>query len=549
MATKSQVCYNNEYNLPAFFNEQTDHEHDQFVQFQAAQQQQQHERPSSYRQLVGLEPKYYHLNQSLNTNKDRLYPQNSAMFNPLQDQCFFDLASTKIINHKDIPGLIVPREITSYNSIPRSIPQTPPFSQTETVMRVFSSVSKLPIKMEVRGQIDKGFSLTKDDNWTGYRRNYFKILGAYSLSCSQTQRGIPLRDHDVLKEKLIIGCGNGIYEPILDFCLGICARVHQQDYSVIELVQLTVKRDKGPQNPPTLQSLHPGGNLDLMLNFANDYTENQLSNTHIAIWNRIQFKQSTANNRRKKASQQYFSVYVELFGNIGSTASLNNIKSQNLHTCSKGLHWMRLAYVRSCALVVRGRSPAHYKDINDIIKDSCIKRDIYKLQDSVIEKPEFDIQRNKFLNNDTVSHKKPVDERYLSVNTQNLPENLLMMSNSSVGSHRIARQPGVSFEPNSYSSTLQPYGDRYQYCTNGLLDPVSLMPNISHHALIDNDEYQELQPTVSYYSGPSLSPSPSPISKTNNENGFNNGIINSQNSLYCNTHSLSNYHPMQSMPS
>ena len=65
---------------------------------------------------------------------------------------------------------------------------------------------------------------------------------------------------------------------------------------------------------------------------------------------RIQFERATLNNGKKESRQQYFNIVIEL--NAQTSGGEN----------SQGLHWLRIARITSEPIIVRGRSPGHYKD-------------------------------------------------------------------------------------------------------------------------------------------------------------------------------------------
>jgi meiosis-specific transcription factor NDT80 len=63
----------------------------------------------------------------------------------------------------------------------------------------------------------------------------------------------------------------------------------------------------------------------------------------------VQFKQATANNGKRRASQQYFHLIVELFADV---------RKENSDTPT----WVKVAHRVSEKIVVRGRSPSHYQN-------------------------------------------------------------------------------------------------------------------------------------------------------------------------------------------
>ncbi|ORZ01729.1 hypothetical protein BCR43DRAFT_487407 [Syncephalastrum racemosum] len=142
-------------------------------------------------------------------------------------------------------------------------------------------------------RVDRGFFLTDDYQWTCYRRNYFKL----SVWINST-----------LNESLFV-------------------RVRAYTTSnkqPIRLIQLTPKRDKGPQHTPAILPMSASKQI---------------------TWERLQFKSATANNGKKRASQQFYVIVVEL-----------------LRKKDNGVDYEPVASCESFPVVVRGRSPGHYAE-------------------------------------------------------------------------------------------------------------------------------------------------------------------------------------------
>jgi len=222
---------------------------------------------------------------------------------------------------------------------------SPPLHPTEVIYQLQTPEGQV-IRPEIFGKIDKGFFMA-DNDWTCYRRNYF------SLNCSYTLHpAIPTGSvHLVLR--------NGQQPQIHDFAMSIAAVVDGRDGKAIELVQHTPKRDKGPQDKPSRVTLQPrpppslgmyggdgglgGGSRGL---YDQGYGANANQQVTEATFERIQFKNATANNGKRRAAQQYYHLLVELFADVG------------------GQHpdrWVRIATRMSAPMVVRGRSPGHYQ--------------------------------------------------------------------------------------------------------------------------------------------------------------------------------------------
>ncbi|CAG8444464.1 272_t:CDS:2 [Dentiscutata heterogama] len=156
----------------------------------------------------------------------------------------------------------------------------PFFSPTQQHYNLWSMDRTYSFKLRINSKVDRGFFLA-DNDWTCYRRNYFQISSAFSIS-SATH---PVNEADVpcLLEV------DGQFHTVTQFLLGITARVSNSDKK-IELVQHTPKRDKGPQMVPVPKPIRPGGNLNL---------SSVGSNSNIVTFERIQFKTATANNGKR----------------------------------------------------------------------------------------------------------------------------------------------------------------------------------------------------------------------------------------------------------
>ncbi|KAH7375127.1 hypothetical protein B0T11DRAFT_6344 [Plectosphaerella cucumerina] len=207
----------------------------------------------------------------------------------------------------------------------------------------------VPIKVDIQGNIDKGF-FEADGDWTCYRRNYFSCVCSYSLSPWLPSSSIQF-----------VQSGGQTY-TVLDFYMCISAVVAENDSQKIELVQHTPKRDKGPteepkkirMQPKTLQHhsmfSHDGGLGGSRMGYGapDPYGNGQAGGECLTehTFERIQFKQATANNGKRRAAQQYYHLVIELWANVGPQAPDSFVK---------------VAYRKSAKMIVRGRSPGHYQ--------------------------------------------------------------------------------------------------------------------------------------------------------------------------------------------
>lgn len=251
------------------------------------------------------------------------------------------------------------------------------------------------ITPEVSAKVEKGFFLSNvDQKWTCYRRNYFSVVCHFDLH--------PSVNNGRLSLKRANASSSSPPELVQAMGMRLSAAVDGPQGKSIELVQHTPKRDNGPKNKidvvkvsPSatpgrnehtisphgvyqvpLSSFHPTGAapgpyLPLQNSAegnSSSTTNNQSSSlspsypytngtTHMPTpgqstshtFERVQFKQATANNGKRRASQQYFHLMVELFADVRKDGS---------DTPS----WIKVAQRVSEKIVVRGRSPSHYQN-------------------------------------------------------------------------------------------------------------------------------------------------------------------------------------------
>ncbi|KAI1810624.1 p53-like transcription factor [Poronia punctata] len=207
------------------------------------------------------------------------------------------------------------------------------------------------VKVEIHGHIDKGFFLS-DGDWTCYRRNYFSCVCSYSLT--------PYYPNATLH---FIPSGTASTYTVHGFAMCISAVVSDSDSQSVDLVQHTPKRDKGPITKPekvrllpkpAQQAQHPmgmyqdhhalAGGARGMYEGYGQSSQSPYSTEH--TFERIQFKQATANNGKRRAAQQYYHLVVELFADVGSQG---------------GEQFIKVAERKSAKMIVRGRSPGHYQ--------------------------------------------------------------------------------------------------------------------------------------------------------------------------------------------
>lgn len=231
----------------------------------------------------------------------------------------------------------------------------PPLNPIQRLQENISTGDGTPVRPEIIGKIDKGFFLAEND-WTCYRRNYFQVSVSYTLNPMVAQ-GTPI---------YIQLSPGGQSHQIHAWAMTISAVVDNEHGKPIELVMHTPKRDKGPQLKIEKQVLAPrsvnttyttsgalaslGGNTAdgsrTLFDPAGPFSNGQQPPACEHTFERIQFKQATANNGKRRARQQYYHLMLELWVDLG--ASMGEQR------------WKKVAYRASPPMVVRGRSPGHY---------------------------------------------------------------------------------------------------------------------------------------------------------------------------------------------
>ncbi|KAF4126673.1 hypothetical protein GMORB2_0409 [Geosmithia morbida] len=231
----------------------------------------------------------------------------------------------------------------------QSAADIPPLEEIETLGSLqYSDQTRTDVEIGISGVVDKGFFLA-DNEWTCYRRNYFSCVCSYSLTPY-----IP----NVPVEVTMPGSRPA---TVCGFAMGISAVVAENNQHMIGLVQHTPKRDKGPiKKPPKVPLMaKQDSNACQMGYFGNSAMLGQSAfpDGWVAAesggapqtectFERVQFKQATQNNGKRRAAQQYYQLMIELYANTGSPSNPNHV---------------RIAYRKSAKMIVRGRSPSHYQ--------------------------------------------------------------------------------------------------------------------------------------------------------------------------------------------
>jgi meiosis-specific transcription factor NDT80 len=223
----------------------------------------------------------------------------------------------------------------------------------------------------------KSFDIAPDESkYVGYRRNYFCLDTAYHLELQPTAENPHERElargHITVNDHIVKA-----------FAISISGIDNSHSGKVVELVQFSPKRDHGKKGRPPLHRVAPTlsefvsplGNgpaahsirsssyaegpilqyqdardpcqLDKSLYGHGEEVPDGTVTNH--TWERIQFKNATANNGRRRQNQQAFMVVVTLWADIRETRENG-----------RAPYWLPVAKCHSDEVVIRGRSPNHY---------------------------------------------------------------------------------------------------------------------------------------------------------------------------------------------
>ncbi|CAO3653328.1 unnamed protein product [Mucor fragilis] len=211
------------------------------------------------------------------------------------------------------------------------------FCQPKNLLTLFDYHKKTgncPIILNCK--MDRGFFVAQS-HWTCYRRNYFQVTASLTIpghsdktyyalqleSPSSATESRPIQQF-FLRLKAYTSNSSHLPEPSNESSSNTKATVRP-----VALTQMTPKRDKGPQREPPTIPITPSDSV-----FGNEQV--------CVTFERLQFRVATANNGKRRASQQYFRLIFEL------VAQLDDASQHVVTECY------------SSPLVVRGRSPGHY---------------------------------------------------------------------------------------------------------------------------------------------------------------------------------------------
>lgn len=294
----------------------------------------------------------YQPGQSISPN---LFQQHAARYPP------GTFHRNSISNPYSVSEHPYPGQMSSsfHDNTTRTSQEGPPFGETHVIHPVINAHNQ-HLMPDISANIQKGFFLV-DCKWTCYRRNYFAVACSFSFKSPMTETPYYLNR-------------NGQREIIHQFGVSITAKTASApncESEIRSLVQHTPKRDKATESVPGRHQISPMPHASVGSNGVfhgsnslyqgGQHMPSTMMSAYIGYENgaasavptnhtfeRIQFQKATANNGKRRAQQQYFLVVVELSASIGRGHGDES--------------WVLIATKESEPMVVRGRSPGHYKD-------------------------------------------------------------------------------------------------------------------------------------------------------------------------------------------
>lgn len=227
--------------------------------------------------------------------------------------------------------------------------QGPPFRDTIIERPLIAGGAGL--KLDISARATRNF-FPLGDKWGCYRRNYISLSCSFSIA--------PMH----YPQEFYVNDDSGNPAKIRSFAFGISGVVNDNDEEIRELVMHGPKRDKASERKPPKVIVKPGpsgmvpshfpthsqhgmARMDDMEFLTPEGVEQPSQPPYNHTFERIQFVKATANNGKRRATQQYYNLVVTLYADVNSKGAPN---------------WVPIAKRKSEPIIVRGRSPSHYKD-------------------------------------------------------------------------------------------------------------------------------------------------------------------------------------------
>ncbi|KZZ91985.1 NDT80 / PhoG like DNA-binding family protein [Ascosphaera apis ARSEF 7405] len=203
--------------------------------------------------------------------------------------------------------------------------QGPPFRDTIIERPLIAGGAGL--KLDISARATRNF-FPLGDKWGCYRRNYISLSCSFSIA--------PMH----YPQEFYVNDDSGNPAKIRSFAFGISGVVNDNDEEIRELVMHGPKRDKASERKPPKVIVKPGpsgmvpshfpthsqhgmARMDDMEFLTPEGVEQPSQPPYNHTFERIQFVKATANNGKRRATQQYYNLVVTLYADVNSKGAPN----------------------------------------------------------------------------------------------------------------------------------------------------------------------------------------------------------------------------------
>lgn len=264
----------------------------------------------------------------------------------------------------------------------------PPFQLSNKFGNVIDNKTGQNVSLKIIPRIDRGFD-NIDNEWVGYKRNYFTLVTSFQVRNYSIEEFLGSTYQVTFVENFFRQSADIKY-----FAVKIKART-DDEFTEINLVQHTAKRDKGPQFAPELCPLVPSSlpkhqiireasnvrNTNKMKKYDSTFyfhrdLEEENYNFHcilktypnnciqkVARYERVQFA-SSINVKKPSQQNKHFRLHVVLGAvvdrkDLGGNIDTKHCDEVTLPDGGKGI-FVYLQEMNTPPLIIRGRSPSNY---------------------------------------------------------------------------------------------------------------------------------------------------------------------------------------------
>lgn len=285
----------------------------------------------------------------------------------------------------------------------------PPIGKTIQRSLIKNSAGEV-VKPVIVGRIDRGFDF-KDDNWIGYRRNYFSLVAGFHFENQCKESAFAFRYFIASENE------GGAHILVKHFVMELGCECPIDLERQVSLIQNTAKRDNGPQSIPQKYNVVPGDipSHEIMKLISNIRNSKRISDSN----RHFQFDQEQREKMRRRhpnglisgyprcspvtIAARYDRIQFHFAGNGPHVySSRNNQRGQErehgfyiklvLYAVLYDGRSIEVAASWTPPLIIRGRSPSSYtnkpRSISaKVSQSSLLLRDQKGLPNSALRSP------------------------------------------------------------------------------------------------------------------------------------------------------------------